>query len=303
MTTCDIGHAEEQSRELEQEMENLHSIFEAVYAYPTTFSLTEVDIFGRSFPLHGMLGGDHLIFVDFARRYDLNRRIADARAAGHDAVAAHLENNRSKVGVMIADVSGHRVTDTLLAAMLHQAFLVGVDYELGMSGHVTPRLFEILNTRFSQSSSVTKFVTMIYGEIDAKGTFRFISAGHPRPLIYSAEYGRFVDIDRSRTTTVHPIGLFPTENDIDLEVNDRPTAVSPRHHVNQVSLMNHGDVLLLFTDGAFEHLPVDLTTVLEPTLQRMVGRGSREIVEAAHSDLSRFGPPTDDMSLVAIQRR
>lgn len=303
MATCDIGQAEEQSRELEQEMENLHSIFEAVYAYPTTFSLTDVDIFGRSFPVHGMLGGDHLIFLDFARRYDLNRRIADARAAGHDEVAAHLEDNRSKVGVMIADVSGHRVTDTLLAAMLHQAFLVGVDYELGMSGHVTPRLFEILNTRFYQSSSVTKFVTMIYGEIDAKGTFRFISAGHPRPLIYSAEYGRFVDIDRSLMTTVHPIGLFPTENDIDQDVNARPTAVSPRHHVNQVSLMNHGDVLLLFTDGVFEHLPVDLTTVLEPTLQRMVGRGSREIVEAARADLSRFGPPGDDMSLVAIQRR
>lgn len=303
MTTCDIALAEERSHELQQEMENLRSIFEAVYAYPTTFSLQDVDIFGRSFPLHGMLGGDHLIFVDFARRYDLDRRVAGARAASRHDIAEHLEENRSKVGVMIADVSGHRITDTLLAAMLHQAFLVGVDYELGMSGHVTPRLFEIINTRFSQSSSVTKFITMIYGEIDARGTFRFISAGHPRPLIYSAEYGRFVDVDRSLMTTVHPIGLFPTENDIDLDVSQRPTAVSPRHHVNQVSLMNHGDMLLLLTDGAFEHLPVELTTVLEPTLQRMVGRGSREIVEAAHADLVRFGQPSDDMTLVAIQRR
>ena len=303
MTSPRTPRAAAEANELAREMENLHSIFEAVYAYPESFSLSGVDIFGRSYPLGGMLGGDHLIFVDFVRRYDLDRRIADAQAAGRADIADHLENNRSRVGVLVADVSGHRITDTLLAAMLHQAFLVGVAYELAISGHITPRLFEIINTRFYKSSSITKFVTMIYGEIDVRGTFRFISAGHPRPLIYSVEYRRFVDVDPSLMTSVHPIGLFPTENDIDEEVSGRPAAVSPRHTVNEVSLMNRGDVLLLFTDGAFEHLSVDLATFLEPTLQRMAGSTSREIVEAAHEELARHGPMEDDMTMVAIQRR
>ena len=45
------------------------------------------------------------------------------------------------------DVSGHRVTDAFMAAMLHQAFLLGAIYELDMFGQVTRRLFENLNTQ------------------------------------------------------------------------------------------------------------------------------------------------------------
>ena len=57
-----------------------------------------------------------------------------------------------------------RSVTVTLAAMLHQAFLLGSIYELDMFGNITKRLFENLNTRFHNSSSLSKFVTMIYGD-------------------------------------------------------------------------------------------------------------------------------------------
>ncbi len=292
----------ESAATLDLEMENLRANLEAVYAHPETFSLRSVDIFGRLFPMRGELGGDHLIFVDFARRYDLDRRIADALAEDLPEVAARLASNRSRVGVLVADVSGHSMTDALLAAMLHQAFLVGVGYELAHHGHVTTELFEVLNTRFYQSSSVTKYLTMIYGEIADNGTFRFISAGHPLPLVYSAEFGRFVELDRANITSVHPIGLFPTEGDVDRAMWHTPTAESPRQTVNEVRLLGDGDVLLLFTDGASERAGGQLAAALTPAIRSVARFSAREIVFALREELDRLGAPEDDMTLVAIKR-
>jgi serine phosphatase RsbU (regulator of sigma subunit) len=286
----------------EHEMENLRAILGAVYAYPETFSLRRIDIFGRSFPLKGELGGDHLIFVDFARRYDLDRRIAEAVAAGLPAIASRLEANRSRVGVLVADVAGHSMTDALLAAMLHQAFLVGVLYELSHHGHVTPELFEILSTRFYQSSSVTRYMTMIYGEIAEDGTFRFISAGHPRPIIYSAEFGRFVDLDPASIVSVHPVGLFPTEGDVDRAMRGMPTTESPHAIVNQLCLLGDGDVLLLYTDGASERVDGDFAAAITPTIRSVASLSAREIVFALRDELDRLGAQEDDMTLVAVKR-
>jgi serine phosphatase RsbU (regulator of sigma subunit) len=283
-------------------MENLRAILGAVYAYPETFSLRHIDIFGRSFPLGGELGGDHLIFVDFARRYDLDRRIAEAAAASLPEIASRLEANRNRVGVLVADVSGHSMTDALLAAMLHQAFLVGVLYELTHNGHVTAELFEILSTRFYQSASVNKYVTMIYGEIAEDGTFRFISAGHPRPIIYSAEFRKFVELQPASVLSVHPLGLFPTEGDIDRAMGRAPVSESPKAIVNQLRLLGDGDVLLLYTDGASERIDGELGIALTPLIRSVASLSAREIVFALRDELDRLGPQQDDMTLVAVKR-
>jgi serine phosphatase RsbU (regulator of sigma subunit) len=297
LTPSDIGVT------FSDEMRNLRSILNAVYGYPSTFGLKNVDVYGRSWPLAGELGGDHLIFVDFARRYDLDRRIQRARAEGLPEVASNLEANRGRIGVLVADVAGHSMTDALLAAMLHQAFLVGVLYELEHHGHVTVELFEILNTRFYQSSSVTKYLTMIYGEIAEDGTFRFISAGHPSPLVYSARYGRFVELDHGSMVSVHPIGMFPTEGDVDGAVSEAPAAVSPQPRINELRLLGSGDVLLLYTDGAEDLTDGALARALEPTMRSVFHHSAAEIVGVLHAELMRGRVSTDDVSLVVIKRK
>jgi len=290
---------------LEGELSNFRSMMEYVNSIPDEVSLANIEVFGQTFPFNGILGGDHIIFVDFKRRYNLDARIDSALANGRDDVAARLEMCRDKVGILLADSAGHDMTDALLTAMLHQAFLTGVLYELETEGHVTAKLFGVLNTRFAQSSSVNKFLTMIYGEISEDGTFRFISAGHPKPLIFSAGYDRLVDIDPERMKNVLPIGLFPSEGDI-----DEPEALgrSPRQKrfsVNQVSLMGAGDILLLQTDGLLEHGSGDglyAPRQLEESIRRVKDLPPHDIVTAIYEDMVRFAPPRDDTSLVVIKK-
>jgi len=196
MDAAAIEHRKRVSR-LEDELANFRSMMEYVNWIPDEVSLANIEVFGQAFPLNGILGGDHIILVDFKRRYNLEARIARARRDGRDDVARRLAECNDRVGVLLADSCGH--------------FLTGVLYELETHGHVTAKLFDILNTRFQKSSSVSKFITMIYGEISEDGTFRFISAGHPKPLVYSAEFDRLVDIDPKRTRNFLPIGIFPSE--------------------------------------------------------------------------------------------
>jgi serine phosphatase RsbU (regulator of sigma subunit) len=290
---------------LEAELANFRSMMDYVNWIPDEVGLDNIEVFGQSFPLNGVLGGDHIILLDFARKYNLEARISEAARQGRDDVAARLEDCKNRVGVLLADSCGHDMTDALLTAMLHQAFLTGVLYELENEGHVTSKLFEILNTRFVRSSSINKFITMVYGEINEDGAFRFISAGHPKPLVYSAEYDRLVDIDPERTKNFLPVGLFPTRDDIDEAPATVPLPSKERFSVNEVSLMGVGDILLLQTDGLYEHADGDQPYTphhLERAIREVKHLPPHGIVPAIYEDMVRFAPPQDDTSLVVIKK-
>jgi serine phosphatase RsbU (regulator of sigma subunit) len=303
--TVECESEQERLARLEQELANFRELMANVHATPGAFSLKSIDVHGATFPLDGELGGDHIVFVDFARRYDLDHLIEDAERAGDRDRAAQLREGRRRVGVLLADASGHSTTDAVLTAMLHQAFLTGVLYELEMHGHVTAKLFEILNTRFHQSSSVTKFLTMIYGEISDKGIFRFISAGHPPPMIFSAEFDCFVRIDPARLRTFFPVGMFPNEAGVEESMEPRPRVSKKKYTINEVNLMAPGDLLFLFTDGLGDHAAEGQSYVpgrFEATVRACKHLPAREIVAAVYEDMKRFAPLTDDTSLVVIKR-
>ena len=146
-----------------EELENFEELAAQHTAAPGDLpTLNGIDIYGKSLPLNGVVGGDHIIYLDFKQRYDLDARIEKAARRGRTEVVDNLIRCKAKAGIALADVSGHRVTDALLALMLHQSFLLGAIYELDFNGHITTRLFENLNTRFYKSSSVSKFITLIY---------------------------------------------------------------------------------------------------------------------------------------------
>ncbi len=296
---------QERLSKLEEELSNFQAIMDHVRSIPSQFTMDKVDIFGESFPLNGVDGGDHVVFVDFVERYDLDHLAACAAQSGNEARAASLRGLENRIGVLLADASGHSTTDALLTAMFHQAFLTGVLYELEMNGHVSAKLFEILNTRFNRSSAVTKYLTMIYGEISEDGTFRFISAGHPKPMVFSSEFDCFVKIDPSRLTNTFPVGMFPTETDVDERLDNEPLVYKKKYTVNEVNLMAPGDILLLATDGLFEHSDGDGDFVpdqLQKTVRRAKDLPARDIVSAIHEAMVAFAPPEDDVSLVAIKR-
>lgn len=267
--------------------------------------LQGIDLWGGTLPLNGVVGGDHIVYVDFKRRFDLDARIAIAQAAGRSDVAEHLTRCRHMAGVAIVDVSGHRVTDALLAAMLHQAFLVGALYELEMWGRITRRLFENLNTRFFQSSGAHKYVSMIYGEISEDARFRFLSAGHVPPVVFSRAHDCFMHVDERHRRSCPPLGMMPS-----LDVVDRnaapghPLGFKGRYEMNHWHLMGAGDILVLHTDGLSDHGSGDARYFperLEQQLREVKDRSARDIFDAIVADVPAFGPRSDDISLVIVK--
>src|SRR5204863_632372 len=207
------------------------------------------------------------------------------------------------IGVL--DVSGHHVTDALLAAMLHQAFLLGSLYELEMSGQITRRLFENINSRFYQSSSRHKFVTMIYGEIAEDATFRFLSAAHPPPVVFSNRHARFMEVSQDLCTSFPPIGTLPSKDVIDRRITDSTLGFKERYRLNEWTLMGAGDILLLYTDGLLEHAKGDepyFPGHLEQTVRNVKQQSAKGIFETIQRSVLDFAPPSDDISIVVIKR-
>ncbi len=263
------------------------------------------DISGRIMPLNGTVGGDHLIYVDFKRRFDLDARIAQAASKGRHDVVENLKRCQRAAGIALVDVAGHRVTDALLAAMFHQAFLLGATYELDTVGMVTQRLFENLNTRFYQSSGAHKFISLLYGEISEDARFRFVSAAHVFPSVFSRQHDRFMEVGPEHCVSFPPLGLQPSLTAIDRGKLDASAfGFKERYALNEWHLMGSGDILLLHTDGFLEHTRGDepyFPSRAETTLRATKDQSSREILDALEQDLRLFAAPSDDISLVVIK--
>jgi serine phosphatase RsbU (regulator of sigma subunit) len=291
---------------LKGELDNLQEI--AKYTKPLPGEqpvLQGIDIYGDSMPLNGTAGGDHIVYLDFRKRYDLDARIRQARKERRGAVVEKLVSCKSMAGIAVVDVSGHQITDAMLAGMLHQAFLLGAIYELDTNGCITKRLFENLNTRFYNSSSVSKFLTMIYGEISEDGTFQFISAGHPAPIVFSYLNDRIMEVSQELCTSFPPIGTLPSEVDIDRRASKSVLGYKREYEVNEWTLMGAGDILLLYTDGLLEHVRGNeeyFPGRLEGLLREVKDRDARGIWDAIRDDVLAFEKPEDDVSFVVIKR-
>jgi serine phosphatase RsbU (regulator of sigma subunit) len=294
----------EQWERLTDELENFQEIARFLNPHPGEIpELDGLDISGLSMPLRQILGGDHILYIDFSRRYDLEARIAEAKKAERTEVAGNLKRLTHRAGILVADVSGHRMTDAFLAAMLHQAFLLGANYELDASGEITTRIFEHINSRFYRTTAVNKFFTMIYGEISVGGKFRFLSAGHQPPAVFSREFGRFMRISEDRLVSFPPVGLLPSSQDLDNRLHPNLERYKKRYEVNEINLLAVGDILLLHTDGLSEHGDGRyFPERLERLLAELRDESAAQICSRLREELLAFAPPQDDISAVVIRR-
>ncbi len=289
---------------LREEMANLEEIALATKPEPGDIpNLRGVDVYGVSVPLHQAIGGDHLIYLDFKQRYDLDRRIREAEAAGHIDVVPGLRKLQRRAGVLVADVSGHKMTDALVAAMLHQAFLLGAYYELDRFGEITTKLFEHINQRFYKSTALNKYLTMLYGEVSEEGKFRFVSAGHPAPLLFTGCPGRIEELPEEQMVRFPPVGMFASNADADERVDPGPLGYKRPYEVSETELLEAGDLLLLSTDGFAEHGGGRyLAERAEGLLESVRGEPARTICERLSDDLLAFAPPEDDITFVVIRK-
>ena len=298
--------ASERVRQLTGELENFEEI--ATYLIPRPGDvprLRGIDIHGATLPLNGVVGGDHLIYVDFKQRFDLDARIHQGIRDGRHDVVENLRRCQKMAGIAVLDVSGHQITDAFIAAMLHQAFLLGSIYELDMFGRVTRRLFENLNTRFYHSSSAHKFVSLIYGEISEDAGFRFLSAAQPFPVVFSQQHDRLMHVEQDGCVSFPPLGMLPSIDVTDRHRTKSPLGFKAHYEMNEWVLMGEGDILLLHTDGLAEHSNAGddyFPGRLEEKIREVKCLPAAGIYEAITEDLLAFSEPTDDISLVVIKR-
>jgi len=292
-------------RQLMGELDNFEGIAKYLLPQPGEIpKLHGVDVWGGTLPFTGLVGGDHIIYIDFKQRFDLQARIKHETEKGSPEVVENLLRCQRTAGIALIDVSGHQATDALLAAMLHQAFLLGSLYELDMFGQITKRLFENLNTRFYKSSGDNKFISMIYGEISEDSRFRFLTAAQPFPAVFSNEHNRFMEVSPVLCVSFPPLGLMPSLG-IDRNATESVLGFTDRYQMNEWSIMGAGDILLLHSDGLVEHGRKHESYFphhLERKLREVKHLGAKEIFEAVRDDLQAFADPSDDISIVVIKR-
>ena len=190
-----------------------------------------------------------------------------ARSSEQVRVAEVLLELYSTAGVLVVDAQGHGIISAKIASTVHDRFHALMLSELDHRGKTTAELFERINLRLalsvtarnalgrSEKESAQEIATMLYGEVHPYGYFRFVNFGHPPPLVFSAEYRKFMDIDKSRMVQFLPLGLQLVEDDPDrnrylsLEFRERRAKSSD---VGELTLMSPGDIFFLYTDGVYD---------------------------------------------------
>jgi hypothetical protein len=295
--------------------------------------LGDIELYGKMIPLNGK-GGDIIRFMDFEKLYDLDRIITieqnrmnnflqDSNKSGvsmnteplktmYEKYEHRLENiklNYKRVGIIVGDVMGHGPEDESIARDLSKWFELAADFDIERYGQITKRAIEKINTMFYKEleSNGRKYVTMIYGEMYTDGTFRFISAGHPKPIIYSKEYNRIIPLPDNIINPGLPLGLRPSYSINNLETY---LGFEPEYNVNSLKLESPGDILILYTDGLSEHQDYECKDYhperghsrLEELLKKIHHLSTKEISEEIEKDLRNYGPIEDDISYVIIKK-
>src|SRR3954469_15856571 len=142
-----------------------------------------------------------------------------ARSSEQVRVAEDLRELYTTAGVLLVDAQGHGIISAKIASTVHDTFHAFMLSELDQSGKTKPDFFEKINLRCAQSVTARnalgrdaddnsrEIATMLYGEIRPNGHFRFMNFGHPPPLIFSAEFEKFVNSDESQMIQFPALGL------------------------------------------------------------------------------------------------
>src|ERR1700736_2664707 len=169
---------------------------------------------------------DHVKWLKSRPGYkpEMESAYREARSSEQVRVAEDLRELYSTAGVLLVDAEGHGIIAAKIASTVHDTFHALMLSELDHRGKTTPELFERINLRLAQSvtarnalgrseqESAQEIATMLYGEEHPYGFFRFVNFGHVPPLVFSAEYRKFMEIDKSRMVQFLPLGLHIPED-------------------------------------------------------------------------------------------
>jgi serine phosphatase RsbU (regulator of sigma subunit) len=240
---------------------------------------------------------DHVQWLKRSPAYkpEMEAEYRFARSSEQLRVAEDLRELYSTAGVLVVDAQGHGIISAKIASTVHDTFHALMLTELDRYGKATPELLENLNLRLAQSVTARnalgiaekerarEIATMIYGEVRPGGHFRFASFGHPSPLVFSAEYRKFMNIDESRMVQFFALGLQIPDDHPDRKkyyaLNFRQREFNSSS-VAEITLMSPGDILVLYTDGVYDGGDLEAREQLEAVLREHYRHSARDICNA-----------------------
>ena len=269
----------------------------------------------------------HVLWLKSRAGYVVSDAAAYRKAKSSEQlrVAENLQELYTTAGVLLVDAQGHGIIAAKIASTVHDTFHAFMLSELDHYGVPTTHLFENLNLRLAQSvtarnalgrtgDSSREIATMLYGEIRPGGHFRFVNFGHPPPLVFSAEYGRFMEIDKERMVQFLALGLEIPEDHPDrskyVSLNLRQKLMNSSD-VAEITLMGRGDILFLYTDGVYDGSDEQDRDQIERIIGQHKDQPARDICTAVlehaldqDDHLRQIGQPDriDDKTVFIIKR-
>ena len=244
---------------------------------------------------------DHIQWLQSRPDYrpEMETEYRFAKSSEQVRVSEDLEDLYSIAGVLIVDAQGHGIISAKIASTVHDTFHALMLSDLDHYGKTTPELFENLNLRLAQSviarnalgiseaEQAREVATMLYGEIHPGGQFRFANFGHPPPLVFSAKYGRVMDVHQAQVAQFLALGLqLPADHPdrrryFSMSWRERPIQ---SEDIVEITLMGPGDILVLYTDGVYDGADRIARERLQSILQQKHQQSAREICEALLDD-------------------
>ena len=213
--------------------------------------------------------------------YELWGKSVPAEEVGGD-LYDYLPISERSLGIAIADSAGHGLPAALQARDAIIGLRMGVEERLRITATI-----EKLNRVVGRSALTTKFISLVYCEIEPNGNLVYCNAGHPLPMLYRD--GEITELDMG--------GLILGPN---------PDALYERGYTQ----MSPGAVLLLYTDGIVEAANQDdemfETQRLREILRSREWTSAKDLVEEvfrAVREFSEADPPLDDQTVVAVIRK
>jgi serine phosphatase RsbU (regulator of sigma subunit) len=218
-----------------------------------------------------------------------------ARSSEETRVSEELRDLYSTAGVLVVDAQGHGIISAKIASTVHDTFHALMLTELDRYGRTTPMLLDNINLRLAQSvtarnalgiiekEDAREIATMIYGEVRPGGYFHFANFGHPPPLVFSAEYRKFMNINESRMVQFLALGLQIPADHPDrrryYSLHFRQTEIESSD-LGEITLMNPGDILVLYTDGVYDGSDQQALELLEAVVRDRYRESAKTICNA-----------------------
>jgi serine phosphatase RsbU (regulator of sigma subunit) len=109
--------------------------------------------------------------------FDIAAISIPAQSVGGD-LYDFIHMDRETLGIAVADSSGHGLPAALQARDVVTGLRMGVERDLKLQ-----RVVEKLNRVIHRSGLVSRFISLIFGELERNGNFTYINAGHPPALL------------------------------------------------------------------------------------------------------------------------